>query len=71
FGDFSPSRGDLVLSKTGELLGIMVTTDTCALITNFLPQRTLALGPDLKSAPTSETLETVAKRYQMLAPGVR
>lgn len=71
FGDFSPSRGDLVLSKTGELLGIMVTADTCALITNFLPQRTLGLGPDLKAAPTSTALETVAKRYQMLAPGVR
>ena len=71
FGDFAPSRGDLVLSKTGELLGIMVTTDTCALITNFLPQRTLTLGDDLKAAPTGPVLEAVAKRYQMLPSGVK
>jgi hypothetical protein len=27
FGDFAPSRGDLGLSKTGELLGISVIGD--------------------------------------------
>lgn len=66
FGDFSPSRGDLVLSKTGELLGVMVSTDTCALITNFLPQRALPLGPDIKATPTGPILDAVAKRYQIL-----
>ncbi len=71
FGDFSPSRGDLVLSKTGELLGVMVTADTCALITNFLPQTVLALGSDLKATPTSPVLEAVAKRYQMLPASVK
>ncbi len=71
FGDFSPSRGDLVLSKTGELLGVMVSGDTCALVTNFLPQRELALGANLKATPTGPTLEAVAKRYQMLPPGVK
>lgn len=71
FGDFSPSRGDLVLSKTGELLGIMVTADTCALITNFLPQRALGLGEDLKATPTGPTLDAVAKRYLMLPAGVK
>lgn len=71
FGDFAPSRGDLVLSKTGELLGVMVSSDTCALITNFLPQKTLALGDNLKSTPTGPELEAVAKRYQMLPGGVK
>jgi hypothetical protein len=71
FGDFSPSRGDLVLSKTGELLGIMVSSDTCALVTNFLPQRSLALGEDLKATPTSATLEAVARRYQALPSGLK
>lgn len=71
FGDFSPSRGDLVLSKTGELLGVMVSSDTCALITNFLPQRTLALGDDLKATPTSPVLEAVARRFQALPTGIK
>lgn len=71
FGDFSPSRGDLVLSKTGELLGVMVSTDTCALITNFLPQRELPLGPDVKGTPTGPVLEAVAKRYQILPFGLK
>ncbi len=66
FGDFSPSRGDLVLSKTGELLGLMVNTGTCALITNFLPHKTLALGDDLKATPTGPLLEEVAARYRRL-----
>lgn len=71
FGDFSPSRGDLVLSKTGELLGVMVSADTCALINNFLPQRSLPLGADLKATPTGPVLEAVAKRYQILPSGVK
>ena len=71
FGDFSPSRGDLVLSKTGELLGVMVSNDTCALINNFLPQRELPLGADVKATPTGPVLEAVAKRYQMLPFGVK
>ena len=71
FGDFSPSRGDLVLSKTGELLGVMVSTDTCALINNFLPQRELPLGADVKATPTGPVLEAVAKRYQMLPFGLK
>src|SRR5690606_38189837 len=32
FGEFSPSTGDLVLSKTGELLGVMVNSRYCVLI---------------------------------------
>jgi hypothetical protein len=71
FGDFAPSRGDLVLSKTGELLGLMVSADVCALVTNFLPQRELELGPDLKANPTGPALEAVAKRYQLLPASVK
>ncbi len=43
-GDFPPSRGDLVLSKTGRLLGIMVTEDLCALLDDFAVQATLLTG---------------------------
>lgn len=49
FGEFSPSQGDLVFSKTGELIGIMVNYEYCALIDNFLPvpDRALMMGEDL------------------------
>lgn len=71
FGDFAPSRGDLVLSKTGELLGVMVAPDTCALINNFLPQRALPLGEDIRATPTGPLLDAVAKRYSVLSTGLK
>jgi len=73
FGDFSPSRGDLVLSKTGELLGVMVSNDTCALINNFYPMRSseIPLGADIKATPTGPVLEAVAKRYQILPQSLK
>ncbi len=71
FGDFSPSRGDLVLSKTGELLGLMVSADSCVLINNFLPQRALPLGDDLSATPTGTVLDAVVKRYQLLPLGLK
>jgi hypothetical protein len=66
FGDFAPSRGDLVLSKTGELLGIMVNSDYCALVNNFLPSKTIATGDDVKAQQTSQTLNDLVARYQGL-----
>jgi X-X-X-Leu-X-X-Gly heptad repeat protein len=66
FGDFAPSRGDLVLSKTGELLGIMVNSDYCALVTNFLPQKTIMTGDDVKSQRTSDLLNDLAARVRQL-----
>lgn len=32
FGEFSPSAGDLVLAKTGEVLGVMANGEYCAVI---------------------------------------
>ena len=66
FGDFAPSSGDLVLSKTGELLGIMVNSDYCALVTNFLPARTIKTGDDVKAQQTSQILNELVARYQGL-----
>ena len=34
-GEFSPSTGDIVLSKTGEFLGVMVNADYCAVVRTF------------------------------------
>ena len=35
FGKFNPSRGDLVFSKTGELLGVMANNTYCTMIHSF------------------------------------
>jgi hypothetical protein len=66
FGDFSPSRGDLVLSKTGEILGIMVNSDYCAVVNNFLPARKLPTGNDLGGQQTSTVLNELNARVRSL-----
>jgi hypothetical protein len=66
FGDFAPSRGDLVLSKTGELLGIMVNSDYCAVVNNFLTSQTIPLGDINPSTPTGPKLDDLVKRWRSL-----
>lgn len=66
FGDFSPGRGDLVLSKTGELLGIMANNEYCALVNNFLPSQVIRTGDDLASRPTSPQLDDLTLRLRKL-----
>jgi len=66
FGDFSPSRGDLVLSKTGELLGIMVSSSYCALVNNFLPSQVIRTGENLSARPTGKALEDLSQRLRKL-----
>ncbi len=64
-GDFSPSRGDLVLSKSGELLGLMVNGDHCVIISNLQLARTFATG-DTSSARTSEIFSDLGARVRRL-----
>jgi len=56
FGRFNPSRGDLVFSRTGELLGIMVNNTYCLTIRAFAPAATFAFGRDLSNQHTGGTL---------------
>lgn len=65
FGDFAPSRGDLVLSKTGELLGIMVNRDYCVLLGDFTPVQTLKTG-DVKDRRTGALLNSLYARVRSL-----
>jgi hypothetical protein len=65
-GEFSPSAGDLVFSKTGELLGIMVNRDYCAVIDNFLATTTIKTGDDAKDQHTREILAAMISRLQRL-----
>jgi len=62
FGDFAPSAGDIVLSHTGELLGIMVNSDYCALMKDFTPASTLRTGSDTAAEQTGATLDRLGAR---------
>ena len=56
FGKFNPSRGDVVFSRTGELLGIMVNGTYCLMLHDFGAAATLAFGPNVKYEHTGDTL---------------
>ena len=46
FGEFNPSRGDLVFSRNGELLGVMVNGTYCLMMHEFAASGTLQFGKD-------------------------
>jgi len=56
FGKFNPSRGDLVFSRTGELLGVMVNGTYCLVLQGFIPSATLVFAPDVRKQHTGDTL---------------
>ncbi len=66
FGKFNPSRGDLVLSRTGELLGIMVNSTYCLLIHNFDATATFTFGPDVRALKTGDTLAALYSVVQQM-----
>lgn len=66
FGDFAPKRGDLVFARTGELLGIMVNSDYCALLKDFTPAATLRAGAEIKGQATGAILDGLGARLQAL-----
>jgi hypothetical protein len=56
FGKFNPSRGDLVFSRTGELLGIMANSTYCLVLHDFTAMATFQFGPDVRAQHTGNTL---------------
>jgi hypothetical protein len=66
FGKFSPSKGDLAFSKSGELLGMMVNSQYCSLVRSMPPARLVRLGKDLSEQSTSQIGAEVARRLQAL-----
>ncbi len=56
FGKFNPSRGDVVLSRTGELLGIMVNGTYCLMIHDFAAAATVVFGSNVRDQHTGDTL---------------
>jgi hypothetical protein len=60
FGKFNPSSGDLVFSKTGEVLGIMANNTYCMMIQNPGSSGSLQLGDDVRAQHTGETLSRLS-----------
>jgi hypothetical protein len=51
-GKFAPSSGDLVFTKGGELLGVMVNKEYCMVLTDFSPAHHLEMGVGLGQQKT-------------------
>ncbi len=68
FGEFSPSRGDLVFSKAGELLGIMVNNSYCVMIDSFLTVEEVKFGEEIVTQETSKALNMMKSRLNRLPP---
>jgi hypothetical protein len=56
FGKFNPSRGDLVFSRKGELLGIMVNGTYCLMMHDFTAAATFTFAADTRDQHTGTTL---------------
>ena len=65
FGEIAPKRGDLVFSKTGDLIGIMVNSDYCAVLGDFASAFTLKTG-EKPEPKTSVILSDVQARWSRL-----
>ncbi len=66
FGEFSPKRGDMMFSKSGDLIGIMVNNDYCAVLGSFRAAHTLQAGPDITQAGTGPVFTDLAARWSRL-----
>lgn len=62
FGEISPKRGDLVFSKSGELIGMMVNNDYCAVLGDFSAANTLQAG----EPPQPKTSTVLGGAYSRL-----
>jgi|YNPBryantNP2012_1023418.scaffolds.fasta_scaffold07079_1 hypothetical protein len=58
-GKFNPSKGDLVFSKSGELLGVMANSTYCLRVTGFRARTSLQFGSDLLTQRTGRTLSSL------------
>jgi hypothetical protein len=66
FGDFATSAGDLVFSKSGELLGIMVNSDYCLLLGDFSPTVTIPVGEDKPTQHLGSLLDSLSARVMQM-----
>ncbi len=66
FGKFVPSRGDLVFSKTGELLGIMANNHYCAVFKDLQLNRQIQFGEAASEIKTAEVLRQMRNQLHAL-----
>ncbi len=59
FGEFSPGRGDLVLAKTGDFLGLMMTSRVALAAPALSSRAYLSLGDKFSSAKANEMRQMV------------
>ena len=60
FGKFNPSRGDLVFSKAGELLGVMANSTYCLMLRNFSAEATFRFGAEGRGQRTGPILAALS-----------
>lgn len=65
-GKFNPSRGDLVFAKSGEVVGVMVNKQYCALLTSFVPTTTIPTGANLNSETIGARLSAMEREVRAL-----
>ena len=70
-GEYAPAAGDLVLTLTGEFLGIMVNEQYCALINSLEPSSTLPWSPQGAAKGLGEALFTVKRNVANLDSRLR
>ena len=56
FGKFNPSRGDLVFSRTGQLLGVMANANYCSMVRQFTAVATVRCHADVRDQRLGQTL---------------
>ena len=66
FGEFAPRSGDLMFSKQGDLIGIMVNNGYCAVLTSFSASQTFKTGADVAQSKTGAAFADLARRLQLL-----
>lgn len=70
-GDFSPSAGDLVFSKTGEVIGLMINREFCVLLDSHLPAARLQFGENIADQQTGGLLSQLKSRLDTLPARIR
>ena len=68
FGEIAPKRGDLVFAKTGEILGIMVNSDYCAVLGSFTAAASFQLGENVTQTGTEAVFRSLSARLIRLGP---
>jgi hypothetical protein len=71
FGEFSPSSGDLVVSRSGEILGLMVNSEYCVVLSDVQPAAGGTLDPALTKAAVGKKLEEFRAMVDRLPAGLQ